>query len=387
MMRVSAKRPARSGLVTSASAPQALSRELRMAAERSLGMPLRSVRVHENARLPAGADAAASGERLFFRGGSYDPHSPEGRELIGHELAHVAQQRRGHVAGRPGEVNADAALEGEAERVGERAAHGVPASIARGAGPHEAGALQLGRQRRGRAKGRQKKRADPPRPDQHADDPMHFRELPPGPVRAYRVEVATQQYDDKGRAKWPHVHVGAGGGGHVYVPKPTSEYSVERKPNKNKFMRPQQPVPRPRPGDSHYAESFLRRQRDTGRNSAFVNFGAPERALELLRQKTENEPDKQFVVKSFQVPHETWHALRGQAVHERDANRYGTRPLGVDRKAPNQLGLKERHVDLLNATMLPGSARVETEDTLQRRLDRPAQRRAARQRRKERRRG
>ena len=74
-------------------------------------------------------------------------------------------------------------------------------------------------------------------------------------------------------------------------------------------------------------------------------------------------------MRSFQVPHETFSALRDRAVHERDAKAYPTRPIGVDRKAHNQLGLTERHVDLLHASMLPGSAREETEDTLARAVE------------------
>src|SRR5262249_3797122 len=60
--------------------------------------------------------------------GRYDPVSPAGQELIGHELAHVVQQSQGRVTKgvqyRGVAVNQDRALEREADELGVRAARG-----------------------------------------------------------------------------------------------------------------------------------------------------------------------------------------------------------------------------------------------------------------------
>ncbi|HEX7841154.1 MAG TPA: DUF4157 domain-containing protein, partial [Kofleriaceae bacterium] len=61
-----------------------------------------NVRVHEGAQATAiGALAYAQGTDLHFAPGQYQPHSPRGQELLGHELAHVVQQTQGRVATSP----------------------------------------------------------------------------------------------------------------------------------------------------------------------------------------------------------------------------------------------------------------------------------------------
>ncbi len=94
-----------------------------------LGIDLDAIRIHEDGQAAeAGALAYTRGTDIHFAPGQYDPDSSKGRELIGHELAHVAQQARGgvaattEVAGVP--VNADPGLEGEADRIGARVARG-----------------------------------------------------------------------------------------------------------------------------------------------------------------------------------------------------------------------------------------------------------------------
>ncbi len=67
-----------------------------------------------------------SGQDLHFAPGKYSPASSHGQELIGHELAHVVQQRAGRVAvpqGKGAPINADPALEAEADQLGKKAAH------------------------------------------------------------------------------------------------------------------------------------------------------------------------------------------------------------------------------------------------------------------------
>jgi hypothetical protein len=84
------------------------------------------VRVRVGPEAPAiGALAFTIGSTLFFAPGQYQPEAPQGRRLIGHELAHVLQQRAGrvrHPAGAGIAIVQDAALEAEAERLGMRAA-------------------------------------------------------------------------------------------------------------------------------------------------------------------------------------------------------------------------------------------------------------------------
>ncbi|MEM8961671.1 MAG: DUF4157 domain-containing protein [Acidobacteriota bacterium] len=56
-----------------------------------------TIRVHRNSRRPEeiGAIAFAEGEDLHFSPGAFDPHRIAGERLLGHELAHVVQQREG----------------------------------------------------------------------------------------------------------------------------------------------------------------------------------------------------------------------------------------------------------------------------------------------------
>lgn len=70
--------------------------------ERRLGHDFQRVRVHadeQSARAAGqlGASAFTVGEDISFARGRYAPHTAEGRRLLGHELAHVVQQRRSGV--------------------------------------------------------------------------------------------------------------------------------------------------------------------------------------------------------------------------------------------------------------------------------------------------
>lgn len=67
--------------------------------ESALGVDLADVRVHTDARadsLGRALDARAftTGRDIFFRAGLYAPETTPGRELLAHELTHVAQQAR-----------------------------------------------------------------------------------------------------------------------------------------------------------------------------------------------------------------------------------------------------------------------------------------------------
>src|SRR5580658_9386069 len=61
--------------------------------EGSFGVDFSAVRVHQGAEAEAQeALAYTQGTDIHFAPGQYDPHSPGGQELLGHELAHVVQQ-------------------------------------------------------------------------------------------------------------------------------------------------------------------------------------------------------------------------------------------------------------------------------------------------------
>ncbi len=74
-----------------------LAAPVRAAMERRLGVGFGAVRVHVD---PAAADAAnavhakafTSGDDVFFNAGRFNPDSQAGKELLAHELTHVAQQ-------------------------------------------------------------------------------------------------------------------------------------------------------------------------------------------------------------------------------------------------------------------------------------------------------
>ncbi len=77
-----------------------LDAELRQDMEARLGTPLGHVRVHHDnlaaqATRDLDAQAYSFGAHVAFAEGRYAPHRDEGRQLIAHELAHVAQDRGG----------------------------------------------------------------------------------------------------------------------------------------------------------------------------------------------------------------------------------------------------------------------------------------------------
>jgi hypothetical protein len=93
--------------------------------EAAFGADFSAVRVHVGPQAPRiGAVAFTMGNDLYFAPGRFQPDSAQGQQLIGHELAHVIQQRQGRVRA-PGSgvaVVQDRVLEAEADRLGLRAA-------------------------------------------------------------------------------------------------------------------------------------------------------------------------------------------------------------------------------------------------------------------------
>lgn len=156
----------RAPLALDSSGGAPLPEQVRHRMERLFGRDLSEVRVHAGAAAAdtLSARAFARGNHVYFAPGEYDPDSPAGRQLLGHELAHVVQQRDGRVPvpGAGGMVVTDPALEQAADEAGARAARddleatdGVavaPAGTAPGDAPI---------QRMPRRKGKKKKKGNP----------------------------------------------------------------------------------------------------------------------------------------------------------------------------------------------------------------------------------
>ena len=98
--------------------------------ESGLNADFSDVRVHANSSRATeiGALAYTQGSDVHFAPSQFRPDSNAGQQLLGHELAHVVQQREGRVAptteinGLP--VNDNPGLEQEADDLGRRAAAG-----------------------------------------------------------------------------------------------------------------------------------------------------------------------------------------------------------------------------------------------------------------------
>ena len=87
----------------------------------ALGDSFADVRVHTDELAGAlarsvEARAFTTGADIFFAGGSYEPGSPHGRELLAHELAHVVQQRGTPTSGEMRVSDPGDQLERDAER-------------------------------------------------------------------------------------------------------------------------------------------------------------------------------------------------------------------------------------------------------------------------------
>jgi hypothetical protein len=97
--------------------------------EATFGVDLSTVTVREDGEPAAeGVDALTRGEAISLRPGLADPHSSQGLQIIGHELAHVLQQRAGRVPGTG--LTEEPELETEADEAGRRAARGAPVHLA-----------------------------------------------------------------------------------------------------------------------------------------------------------------------------------------------------------------------------------------------------------------
>ncbi len=111
-----------------------LPRDVQAKMESALGANFSDVRIHIGPEAAAiGAIAFTWGSDIHFAPGQYNPHTPHGQSLLGHELTHVVQQRAGRVSNPFGTgvaVVQDHALEAEADRLGHQAAMSRPPETA-----------------------------------------------------------------------------------------------------------------------------------------------------------------------------------------------------------------------------------------------------------------
>ena len=119
-----------------------LPRDVQAKMEAAFKTSFSDVRVHVGPEAGSiGAVAFTWGTDIHFAPGQYNPHTPHGQFLLGHELAHVVQQRAGRVANPFGggvAVVQDHALEAEADRLGQMASAFRAAQASSSAAPSTA---------------------------------------------------------------------------------------------------------------------------------------------------------------------------------------------------------------------------------------------------------
>jgi hypothetical protein len=101
--------------------------------ERGFGVDFASVRVHADSRASESARALHAlaytvGRDIVFRDGAFAPHTPGGRRLLAHELAHVAQQGASGAVRpfRPSIAAPDAPEERAADQAADAVVRGAP---------------------------------------------------------------------------------------------------------------------------------------------------------------------------------------------------------------------------------------------------------------------
>ncbi|MCM5678831.1 DUF4157 domain-containing protein [Schlegelella sp. S2-27] len=117
---------------------------LRRPMESLFGVNFEAVRVHVGTQATAlGVPAFNHGSDLYFAPRAFEPDTAAGRQLIGHELAHVRQQQQGRVpggaVGAPVHLLVDARLEAEADHMGVLAAAGSLGAVTPSVAPASQG--------------------------------------------------------------------------------------------------------------------------------------------------------------------------------------------------------------------------------------------------------
>lgn len=106
-----------------------LSEEVRMKMEQAFKRDFSRVRVHEDEPSATGeVEAYTRNNHIHFARGKYRPDSLAGKQLLGHELAHVVQQQTGRVGGSGMQEHPH--LESEADQAGMLAAQARPVAPA-----------------------------------------------------------------------------------------------------------------------------------------------------------------------------------------------------------------------------------------------------------------
>lgn len=106
--------------------------------EASFNADFSDVRIHQDeAAEQIGAIAFTRGSNIHFAPGEFNPTSQSGQQLLGHELAHVVQQRHRQVPAAPSQdlpINTNPKLEAEADQIGMQVAQGQVVSPSGGQG-------------------------------------------------------------------------------------------------------------------------------------------------------------------------------------------------------------------------------------------------------------
>lgn len=110
---------------------ESLPEDLQENMENSFGQDFTNVNIQKNSQeaVDLNARAFTKGDSVHFAPGEFNPNSEKGKNLIGHEFAHVTQQRSGvvkptSVMGKGLSLNDDKELESEADNFGEKAVNG-----------------------------------------------------------------------------------------------------------------------------------------------------------------------------------------------------------------------------------------------------------------------
>jgi hypothetical protein len=119
------------------SADMVLPAPLRAPFEQAFAMDFSPVKIHTDSPRAAGStQALLDHDTIHFAPGRFSPDTMSGRKLLAHELAHVAQQRRGGAA--PGGIDARSERglrEADADRAASLALAGRPARVTMQASP------------------------------------------------------------------------------------------------------------------------------------------------------------------------------------------------------------------------------------------------------------
>ncbi len=113
-----------------ASNNERLPEDVQMKMENSFQNDFSKINIHKNSEQAneMGAYAFTQKNNIHFAPGQYQPYSPKGQTLIGHELTHVIQQQEGNVKPTTQAkgilINDDKHLEKEADEMGAKAARG-----------------------------------------------------------------------------------------------------------------------------------------------------------------------------------------------------------------------------------------------------------------------